>query len=141
EMVKGGGGAQEAAEERVLDTHLPKPRVVGLSTDEPAQPRNGEAREKLRRMLEAHELEDREIEIELRALPMGVEIMAPPGMEEMQQQLQSMFQNLGGNRTRTRKQKSTRLNSSHQIISYAVFCLKKKNKQQTSENRRKYTHS
>jgi ATP-dependent HslUV protease ATP-binding subunit HslU len=49
--------------------------------------------------------DDREIELELRAMPMGVEIMAPPGMEEMQQQLQSMFQNLGGNRTRTRKVK------------------------------------
>src|SRR5438876_11992335 len=105
EMAKVRERAQEAAEERVLDTLLPKPRVMGFSTDEPAQPRNGETREKLRRMLEAHELDDREIEIELRALPMGVEIMAPPGMEEMQQQLQSMFQNMGGNRTRTRKVK------------------------------------
>src|SRR5580658_5010139 len=49
--------------------------------------------------------EDRVLEIELRGMPAGVEIMAPPGMEEMQQQLQSMFQNLGGNRTRTRKVK------------------------------------
>ena len=54
-------------------------------------------------MLREKELDEREIEIELRSLPMGVEIMAPPGMEEMQQQLQSMFANLGGNRTRTRK--------------------------------------
>src|SRR5438552_17687256 len=49
--------------------------------------------------------DERETDIDLRILPMGVEIMAPPGMEEMQQQLQSMFQNLGGNRTRTRKLK------------------------------------
>jgi len=56
-------------------------------------------------MLREHELDDREIEIELRAMPAAVEIMAPPGMEEMQQQLQAMFQNLGGNRTRTRKVK------------------------------------
>ena len=56
-------------------------------------------------MLREGELDEREIEIELRAMPIGVEIMAPPGMEEMQQQLQSMFQNLGGNRTRTRKVK------------------------------------
>src|SRR5436305_134296 len=105
EMAKVRERAQEAAEERVLDTLLPKPRAMGFSTDEPPPPRNGETREKLRRMLEAHELDDREIEIELRVLPMGVEIMAPPGMEEMQQQLQSMFQNLGGNRTRTRKLK------------------------------------
>src|SRR5207244_3725859 len=63
EMVKVRERAQEAAEERVLDTLLPKPRAMGFSTDEPAQPRNGETREKLRRMLEAHELDDREIEI------------------------------------------------------------------------------
>jgi ATP-dependent HslUV protease ATP-binding subunit HslU len=84
--------AADAAEERVLDALLPKPRMLGFSTDEPTQPRE-------------HELDDREIEIETRALPMGVEIMAPPGMEEMQQQLQSMFANLGGNKTRTRKVK------------------------------------
>lgn len=97
--------AAEAAEERVLDALLPKPRMMGFSTDEPAQPRDAETREKFRRMLRAGELDEREVEIEVRSLPVGVEIMAPPGMEEMQQQLQSMFQNLGGNRTRTRKVK------------------------------------
>ncbi len=56
-------------------------------------------------MLREGQLDDREIEIELRSLAVGVEIMAPPGMEEMQQQLQSMFQNLGGNRTKARKVK------------------------------------
>jgi ATP-dependent HslUV protease ATP-binding subunit HslU len=56
-------------------------------------------------MLREHELDDREIEIEVRALPVGVEIMAPPGMEEMTQQLQTMFQGLGGGKTRTRKLK------------------------------------
>ena len=61
--------------------------------------------QKFRKMLREGELDEREIEIELRSMPVGVEIMAPPGMEEMQQQLQSMFQNLGGNRTRTRKVK------------------------------------
>jgi len=105
EMEKVRQRAAEAAEERVLDALLPKPRMLGFSTDEPAQPRDAETREKFRRMLRAGELTDREIEIELRAAPMGVEIMAPPGMEEMQQQLQSMFQNLGGNRTRNRKVK------------------------------------
>ena len=97
--------AAAAAEERVLDALLPKPRMMGFSTDEPAQPRDAETREKFRRMLRGGELDEREIEIETRALPMGVEIMAPPGIEEMQQQLQSMFQNLGGNRTRSRKVK------------------------------------
>src|SRR5256885_4069593 len=75
--------ALDAAEERVLDTLLPKPRMMGFSTDEPAPARDGETRQKFRKMLREHELDDREIEIELRVLPMGVEIMAPPGMEEM----------------------------------------------------------
>jgi ATP-dependent HslUV protease ATP-binding subunit HslU len=105
EMLKVRERAAEAAEERVLDALLPKPRMMGFSTDEPAQPRDAETRQKFRRMLRDGELDEREIEIEIRSLPMGVEIMAPPGMEEMQQQLQSMFQNLGGNRTRSRKVK------------------------------------
>ena len=105
EMDKVRQRAAEAAEERVLDALLPKPRMLGFSTDEPAQPRDAETREKFRRMLRTGELAEREIEIELRAAPMGVEIMAPPGMEEMQQQLQSMFQNLGGSRSHNRKVK------------------------------------
>src|SRR5580658_3686645 len=103
EMQKVRQRALDAAEERVLDALLPKPRMMGFSTDEPAQPRDAETRQKFRKMLREKELDDREIEIELRSVPMGVEIMAPPGMEEMQQQLQSMFANLGGNRTRARK--------------------------------------
>src|SRR6202050_3776031 len=103
EMEKVRRRAGAAAEERVLDALLPKPRMMGFSTDEPSQPRDAETRQKLRKQLREGALADREIELELRAMPMGVEIMAPPGMEEMQQQLQSMFQNLGGNRTRTRK--------------------------------------
>ncbi len=95
--------AVDAAEERVLDALLPQPRRMGFSTDEPLQPRDGETRQKFRKMLREGQLDDREIELELRAMPMGVEIMAPPGMEEMQQQLQSMFANLGGNKTKTRK--------------------------------------
>ncbi|HEY1889820.1 MAG TPA: ATP-dependent protease ATPase subunit HslU [Steroidobacteraceae bacterium] len=105
EMLKVRERAAEAAEDRVLDALLPKPRMMGFSTDEPAQPRDAETREKFRRMLRAGDLDEREIEIEVRSMPMGVEIMAPPGMEEMQQQLQSMFQNLGGNRTKSRKVK------------------------------------
>ncbi|MGH8285244.1 MAG: ATP-dependent protease ATPase subunit HslU [Steroidobacteraceae bacterium] len=105
EMEKVRERAADAAEERVLDALLPKARMMGFSTDEPQQPRDAETRQKFRKMLRENQLDDREIEIELRSMPMGVEIMAPPGMEEMQQQLQSMFQNLGGNRTRTRKVK------------------------------------
>jgi ATP-dependent HslUV protease ATP-binding subunit HslU len=105
EMEKVRRRAADAAEERVLDALLPRPRMMGFSTDEPSAPRDAETREKLRTQLREGTLADREIELEVRALPMGVEIMAPPGMEEMQQQLQSMFQNLGGSRTRTRKVK------------------------------------
>jgi ATP-dependent HslUV protease ATP-binding subunit HslU len=94
-----------AAKERVLDVLLPKPRGMGFSTDEPPVPRDAETRQKFRAMLERGELDGREIEVELKAMPLGVEIMAPPGMEDMQQQLQSMFQSLGGNKTRTKRMK------------------------------------
>jgi ATP-dependent HslUV protease ATP-binding subunit HslU len=97
--------ARDAAEERILDALLPKPRMMGFSTDEPAQPRDAETRQKFRKMLREGQLDEREIEIELRTSPTGVEIMAPPGMEEMQQQLQQMFQNLGAGRARPRKVK------------------------------------
>jgi ATP-dependent HslUV protease ATP-binding subunit HslU len=103
EMEKVRLRAADAAEERVLDALLPQPRRMGFSTDEPLTPRDGETRQKMRKMLREGQLDEREVELEVRAMPVGVEIMAPPGMEEMQQQLQSMFANLGGNRTRTRK--------------------------------------
>jgi ATP-dependent HslUV protease ATP-binding subunit HslU len=101
------GQAQEAARERVLDALLPKAKLMGFSTDEPAQPRDAETRAKFREMLGRGELDAREIEVEVKSMPGGVEIMAPPGMEEMQQQLQGMFQSLGGNRTRTKRMKIT----------------------------------
>ena len=97
--------AEEAAEERVLDALLPKPRMMGFSTDEPREPRDAETRQKFRKMLREKQLDDRDIEIDVRAMPAGMEIMAPPGMEEMQQQLQSMFQNLGAGRSKPRKVK------------------------------------
>jgi ATP-dependent HslUV protease ATP-binding subunit HslU len=96
--------AMDAAEERVLDALLPRPRTVGLGS-EPEPPRDGDTRQRFRKMLREGDLDDREIEVELRAAPMGVEIMAPPGMEELSQQLQGMFSSLGGDRTRTRKLK------------------------------------
>ena len=64
--------ALDAAEERVLDALLPKPRMMGFSTDEPVQPRDAETRQKFRKMLREKELDDREIEIELHSMPMGV---------------------------------------------------------------------
>jgi ATP-dependent HslUV protease ATP-binding subunit HslU len=95
--------AADAAEERVLDILLPRPQA-GFTAAE-AGSRDGETRQRFRKMLRAGQLDDREVEIDVRAMPLGVEIMAPAGMEEMTQQLQGMFQNLGGNRTKQRKVK------------------------------------
>ena len=97
--------AADAVEERILDALLPKPRLMGFSTDEPVAPRDADTRQKFRMMLREGSLDEREIEIELRNPVAGMEIMAPPGMEEMQQQLQSMFQNLGAGKGRPRKMK------------------------------------
>jgi len=105
ELARVRDHARDAAIERVLDALLPKPRMLGFSTDEPAQPRDSETRAKLRDMLTRGEIDEREVEIEVRSGGGGVDIMAPPGMEEMQQQLQSVLSNLGGNRTRTRRVK------------------------------------
>jgi len=106
EIAKVRHRAADAAEERLLDTLLPRPRTIGFEkggSDETA--RDQESRQKFRKMLREGALDEREVEIELRAAAPGVEIMAPPGLEEMSQQLQSLFQNIGGGRTRTRKLK------------------------------------
>jgi ATP-dependent HslUV protease ATP-binding subunit HslU len=94
--------AADAAEERVLDALLP--RASDAPRDAPAA-RDQESRQRFRKMLRENALDDREVEVEVRTLPVGVDIMAPPGMEEMTQQLQGMFQNLGAGRTRTRRVK------------------------------------
>ena len=104
-LARARDGAADAAEERILDALLPKPRLMGFSTDEPIAPRDAETRQKFRKMLREGHLDEREIEIELRNPVLGMEIVAPPGMEEMQQQLQSMFQNLGAGKGRSRKLK------------------------------------
>jgi ATP-dependent HslUV protease ATP-binding subunit HslU len=104
EMEKVRHRAMDAAEERVLDALLPRPKTLGF-TAEPEQARDADTRQKFRKLLREGQLDDREIEIEVRALPMGVEIMAPAGMEDLTQQLQGMFANLGGQRTKMRKVK------------------------------------
>ena len=102
EMDKVRDVAHAAAEERILDILLPPPRTS--SWEEEAKPTQSSAtREKFRSKLRAGELDDKEIEIETSASPLGVEIMAPPGMEEMTSQLQGLFQNLGSGRTRKQK--------------------------------------
>ena len=95
--------AHRAAEERVLDILLPG--VAGWSGDETAATAPSPTRETFRQRLRDGVLDDKEIDIEISATPVGVEIMAPPGMEEMSNQLQSMFQNLHTGRTKTRKLK------------------------------------
>ena len=94
--------AEDSAEERILDALLPRPRGPGFVT-EPVEEEDSGTRQKLRKKLREGELDEREIEIELQSSPMGIEIMTPPGMEDMASQLQGMFQNLSGGRTRTRK--------------------------------------
>ncbi len=103
-MAKVRHRAEDAAEERVLDALLPPPaQGVGFTADSPAS--NSDTRQKFRKMLREGKLDDREVEIDIQAVPVGIEIMAPPGMEEMTSQLQGMFQNLGQNRSRTKKLK------------------------------------
>jgi len=97
--------AEDAAWDRILDLLLPRPQGIGFA-NEPQE--NSEAdsatRQKMRRKLLAGELDDREIEFEV-AANAGVEIMTPPGMEEMASQLQGMFQNLGNQKKQQRKMK------------------------------------
>ena len=90
-------GAEDAAEERILDALLTPARDETLDED-------SNTRQRFRKMLREGKLDDREIELELSAAAnIGVEIMTPPGMEEMTNQLQEMFQNMGSSRTSTRK--------------------------------------
>ncbi len=97
EMDKVENKAFDAAEDRILDILLPRANGGMLSETEES------TRQKMRKKLREGKLDDKEIEIDVHLAPMGVEIMAPPGMEEMTSQLQGMFQNLGSGKTRSRK--------------------------------------
>jgi ATP-dependent HslUV protease ATP-binding subunit HslU len=96
EMAKVRFRAEEAAEERILDVLLTPARDNGESESAASS-----TRQLLRKKLREGDLDDREIEIELSSSSMGVEIMAPPGMEEMTNQLQGMFSNLAGQQKKT----------------------------------------
>ena len=98
EVVKVEQRAMDAAEERVLDALLPGARGGSGDSD-----RNTSTRQVFRKKLREGDLDDKEIEIELSQIPAGVEIMAPPGMEEMTSQLQNMFSNMSKGKTATRK--------------------------------------
>lgn len=93
------------AEERILDALIPPPRSSFAGEPHEPEPVDSSARQLFRKKLQNGELDDTEIEIEVSAAPMGVEIMSPPGMEEMTSQLQSMFQNMGSDRKKSRKMK------------------------------------
>ncbi|ATX77970.1 ATP-dependent protease ATPase subunit HslU [Reinekea forsetii] len=93
--------AEDAAEDRILDILLPSARTGSTDDDSKAQP--SATRQTFRKRLREGELDAKEIEIELAEAKVGVEIMAPPGMEEMTSQLQNMFSNMGKEKTKTRK--------------------------------------
>lgn len=98
ELAKVRHRAEDAAEERLLDALLPGSAVTA------EEPGSSDTRQKFRKMLREGALDEREVEIET-AVQMNMEIMGPPGMEEMTEQLQRMFQNVGGGRSRQRKLK------------------------------------
>jgi ATP-dependent HslUV protease ATP-binding subunit HslU len=103
EVAKNRFRAEEAAEERILDVLLP--RAKNSWGEAEASDSDNHTRQIFRKKLREGQLDDKEIELDLAMPAMGVEIMAPPGMEEMTQQLQSMFQNMGADRTKKRKLK------------------------------------
>ncbi len=102
EMQKVRHRAEDLAEDRILDALLPMPHE---KPDSDAASTPSDTRQKFRKMLREGKLNDKEIELELQVASIGVEIMTPPGMEEMTSQLQGMFQNLAGTRKRSRKLK------------------------------------
>ena len=104
---KVGARAEDAARDRVLDILLPKANPIGfanepVSEEENSGDKQASTRQKFLRKLLAGELDDKEIEFDISS-QMGVEIMTPPGMEEMASQLSGMFQNMGNNKTQKRK--------------------------------------
>ncbi|SUC10627.1 ATP-dependent protease ATPase subunit HslU [Pasteurella canis] len=103
EIEKNRFRAEEAAEDRILDTLLPPAKNQWGQVEE--SDNNSTTRQIFRKKLREGQLDDKEIDIDVAAPSMGVEIMAPPGMEEMTNQLQSMFQNLSSGQTKKRKMK------------------------------------
>lgn len=94
--------AEEAAEERILDVLLPPARGVDRSAEQSTES-DSATRQVFRKKLREGELDDKEIEVEVASIPVGVEIMAPPGMEDMTNQLQNMFSSLSSGRTKKAK--------------------------------------
>ena len=103
EIVKNRAKAEEAAEERILDALLPAAKNQWGEVENRDSQSN--TRQIFRKKLREGQLDDKEVEIDVAGVPMGVEIMAPPGMEDMTSQLQSMFENLSSSQTKKRKMK------------------------------------
>jgi ATP-dependent HslUV protease ATP-binding subunit HslU len=103
EMDKVRDAAKEAALERVLDVLLPKPTVSSWEDESKTTSLSPSTRDKFRIKIINGEMDDKEIEINISSPQIGVEIMAPPGMEEMTSQLQGLFQNMGSGKTNKKK--------------------------------------
>ena len=103
QIAKVRNEAEDRAEDRILDALLPTPRAIGFNDDNGTSDNKDDSttRQMFRKKLREGELDDKEIDIELEQVAVGVEIMAPPGMEEMTNQLQSMFSNLGSGKKHT----------------------------------------
>jgi ATP-dependent HslUV protease ATP-binding subunit HslU len=98
--------AEDAAEDRILDVLVPRAKSFGFAEGtSDSKPEDSTARQRFRKKLREHDLDETEIELELAAPQAHLDVMVPPGMEEMQQQLQSMFQNIGQGKKQTRKLK------------------------------------
>lgn len=127
--------AEEAAEERILNALLPPPRASFVGEPREVPKDDGGARQLYRTRLRTGELDDTDIELEVAAGPVGVEILSPPGMEEMTSQLTSMFQSMHQDRKKTRKMKiaearkilreeeATRLVDLEEIKARAIECV------------------
>ncbi len=105
EMNKVRPRAEDIAEERILDVLLPEARPAGFTAPDHTGDNTdySDTRQKFRKRLREGQLNDKDIEIEVQATPVGIEIMAPPGMEDMTGQLQNMFQNIAGQRKKVRR--------------------------------------
>ncbi len=103
-MKKVNQRAADAAEERILDVLLPPPRDAGFGSGS-ERGEDSATRQKFRKKLREGELDERDMELEVSAPQGQMEILAPPGMEELTQQIQGMFQNLSGGRKKLRKLK------------------------------------
>ena len=100
EMKKVRDRAADLAEDKVLDLLVPVPHAVNF---EDMQPSNNPTRQKFRKMLREGSLDDREVDVEVSATPGQMEIFGPPGMEDLTQQIQGMFQNMGAGKKKARR--------------------------------------